>query len=127
MNVTELRGLLRERGLAVSGVKSLLVKRLNDYVTNDNPDPNRIIEFSQQDYSNIAPEAKRARAESQLDLSDNTLQPSYKTPPLAPSAVVNVHCLPRTRELQLLAAPIDPDTNLAVIGVDEAGRGPLAG
>ncbi|KAL3792937.1 hypothetical protein ACHAW5_006844 [Stephanodiscus triporus] len=126
MNVVELRGLLRERGLAVSGVKSLLVKRLNDYVTNDNLGPNRTIEFSQQDYSNIAQEAKRARAESQLDLSENTLQPSSKTPPLAPS-VDNVHCLPRTRELQLLAAPIVPDTNLAVIGVDEAGRGPLAG
>ena len=41
-----------------------------------------------------------------------------------------LHCLPRTRELQLLAAAQKMEcttTNLVVIGVDEAGRGPLAG
>ena len=124
MNVSELRGLLRERGLAVSGVKSLLVERLSKYVTNGNPDPDRIIDFSQLVYSNIVPKAKRAKAESQLNVLENTPQPSSKTPPLAPSDF-NDHCLPRTRELKILAAYID--TNLAVIGVDEAGRGPLAG
>ena len=36
-----------------------------------------------------------------------------------------LHCLPRTRELQLLK--IERTTNLVIIGVDEAGRGPLAG
>ena len=124
MNVSELRVLLRKRGLAVSGVKSLLVERLNKYVTSGNPDPDRVIEFSQLDYSIIVPKSKRAKAENKLKVSENTPQPSSKSPPLAPSGF-NDHCLPRTREIQLLAAHFD--SNLAVIGVDEAGRGPLAG
>jgi hypothetical protein len=115
MNVSELRGLLRERGLAVSGVKSLLVERLSKYVTYGNLDPDRIIEFSQLDCSNIMPKAKQAKAESQLNVLEK----------IPAQSDLNVHCLPRTRELQLLATHID--TNLAVIGVDEAGRGPLAG
>lgn len=41
-----------------------------------------------------------------------------------------LNCLPRTRELQLLAAARKMEctsTDVVVIGVDEAGRGPLAG
>ena len=48
------------------------------------------------------------------------------TKSLAPSSVVD--CLPRTRELQLQSDHEDSMANLlAIIGVDEAGRGPLAG
>lgn len=39
----------------------------------------------------------------------------------------STYCLPRARELQLKASHTDPKTSLAIIGVDEAGRGPLAG
>jgi len=40
---------------------------------------------------------------------------------------LSTYCLPRARELQLKASHADPKTSLAIIGVDEAGRGPLAG
>ncbi|KAL7465228.1 hypothetical protein ACHAXS_005559 [Conticribra weissflogii] len=39
----------------------------------------------------------------------------------------NIDCLPRTREFQLKKAHDNPSTALTIIGVDEAGRGPLAG
>jgi hypothetical protein len=75
---------------------------------------------SEQCRSNALPKAKRPKAKNGLRL-ENTPRPSSKPPPLAPS-LDNIYCLPRTREIQLLGDHIG-----AVIGVDEAGRGPLAG
>ena len=76
---------------------------------------------TEQCRSKALPKAKRPKAENELFCSENTPRPSSKTPPLALS-LDNSRCLPRTREIQLLGAKVD-----AVIGVDEAGRGPLAG
>ena len=81
---------------------------------------------SEQYNWNALPRAKRQKAKNQFILSENTPRPSSNTSPLVPS-FANVQCLPRTREIQLLDAQIDLETKLAVIGVDEAGRGPLAG
>ncbi|KAL7538699.1 hypothetical protein ACHAXR_008741 [Thalassiosira sp. AJA248-18] len=117
MKVAELRALLRQRGLAVSGVKSVLVERLTS--TSATKLPSTINNDDTQAVINPQPKVKRARKKSALESI-----PQSKTPSQAPSAV---DCLPRTRELQLQFAHKDSDTNLAVIGVDEAGRGPLAG
>jgi ribonuclease HII len=45
----------------------------------------------------------------------------------AVEAANSIHCLPRTREYQLLKSQHQTSASLTVIGVDEAGRGPLAG
>ena len=105
LKVSELRDLLREKGLVVSGVKSVLIERL---LTSDGCDP-------------TTPKAKRAKKKSVEALPASKLKTTSRT------AGEVVDCLPRTRELQLQSAHEDPNTNLAVIGVDEAGRGPLAG
>lgn len=99
MKVSDLRDLLRKRGLAVSGVKSVLIERLTS------------APVSIKDVSNPQPKAKRAKKETKVSIPQS----------------IAVDCLPRTRELQLQSAHKDPNTNLAIIGVDEAGRGPLAG
>lgn len=106
LKVPELRALLRRRGLAVSGVKATLVERL----TAAAPAATQHHEATTNgaEHRRPRPTAKRARKKG--------------APAQAPSAP---ECLPRTRELQLLAK--EPGTDLAVIGVDEAGRGPLAG
>ena len=99
MKVSELKEILKERGLAVSGIKSVLIERLKSSST-DAP----TIKAS----SSTQPKAKRARKKKSEEES------------ILPQAT-SVDCLPRTREMQLLKS------NLFVIGVDEAGRGPLAG
>ena len=108
MKVSELKDLLRDRGLGVSGVKSVLIERLTSSSTYE---PSSTAD----EQSMPQPKAKRARKKSGVEL----------TTPQAASVAVD--CLPRTRELQLQSKHKDTNTKLFVIGVDEAGRGPLAG
>lgn len=109
MKVSELKDLLRERGLGVSGVKSILIERLTSSSSTYEPSS------TTDEQSMPQPKAKRARKKSVVEL----------TTPQAASVAVD--CLPRTRELQLQSKHKDTNTKLFVIGVDEAGRGPLAG
>ena len=109
MKVSELKDLLRERGLGVSGVKSILIERLTSSSSTYEPSS------TADEQSMPQPKAKRARKKSVVELT--TTQ----------SASVAIDCLPRTRELQLQSKHKDTNTKLFVIGVDEAGRGPLAG
>ncbi|KAL7553327.1 hypothetical protein ACHAWF_016606 [Thalassiosira exigua] len=104
MKVSELRDLLRQRGLAVSGVKAILIERLAS--SND---------ASKDATTGAHPTAKRARKKRSLDIPI----------PNAIATTQTVDCLPRTRERQLQSR--DSGSKPAVIGVDEAGRGPLAG
>jgi len=104
MKVSELKYILKERGLAVSGIKSVLIERLKSSST-DAPTNNTVKGSS----SSTQPKAKRARKKKSED--ESTQQ------------AASVDCLPRTREMHLLKG----NSNLFVIGVDEAGRGPLAG
>lgn len=123
MKVAELRDLLRQRGLAVSGVKSVLIQRLLASATaQDTGERNSCSSNdSAQDVSTSKPRVKRARAKASTKAgSDAPSQASASTPN-------GVDCLPRTRELSLQSSHDDSETILAVIGVDEAGRGPLAG
>jgi len=108
LKVSELRDLLRQSGLAVSGVKSVLIERLA-LATESPPTTNN--DATIEDVGNLQPKAKRARKKS---VSETPSPPA-------------VDCLPRTLELALLSAHKDSNTNLVIIGVDEAGRGPLAG
>lgn len=68
---------------------------------------------------------------SQLDDDIHDVQPEVvKRIKEDQSDGTKLHCLPRTRELQLQAAAQKMEctsSNLVIIGVDEAGRGPLAG
>lgn len=125
MKVTELRDLLRERGLPTSGVKASLIERLLAACGGPSPataDDDKPAEEARR----AQPERKRACGQkSQLERIPQQSAGSLKTPPA--TAPVAVGCLPRTRELQLQSSHGDTKTNLAVIGVDEAGRGPLAG
>ena len=104
MKVSELKDILKERGLAVSGIKSVLIERLKSSTSTDAP-TNKTAKAS----SSTQPKAKRARKKK-------SEEESIKQTP-------SVDCLPRTRENLLL----QENSNLFVIGVDEAGRGPLAG
>jgi len=104
MKVSELKDLLKERGLAVSGIKSVLIERLKSSST-DAPTNNTVKGSS----SSTQPKTKRARKKKSEEVSIQQAS--------------SVDCLPRTREMQLLKS----NSNLFVIGVDEAGRGPLAG
>ncbi|KAL9185269.1 hypothetical protein ACHAXT_003046 [Thalassiosira profunda] len=116
MKVEELRDLLRKRGLAVSGVKSMLVERLAasyDESLNAEGAPNTS-HVTPAQKEGTQPKAKRARKKS-----------TPNTSPKAASSSSGVDCLPRTREVQLQSS--QDGGNLAIIGVDEAGRGPLAG
>ena len=106
MKVSELKDLLRKRGLGVSGVKSVLIERL----TSSKTEPSSTVD----EQSMPQPKAKRARKKIESEA-------------IPQAASVAVDCLPRTRELQLQSKHKDTNTNLFVIGVDEAGRGPLAG
>mmetsp|Transcript_27209 Transcript_27209/g.56682 ORF Transcript_27209/g.56682 Transcript_27209/m.56682 type:complete len:445 (-) Transcript_27209:52-1386(-) len=132
MKVAELRDVLRQRGLAVSGVKSILIERLilSSSSTADSPIIPTLDKEAEKDdgagaMSNLPPKAKRTRTRKKSSLESIPESTSNKKPPQAPSSVVDY--LPRTRERQLQYAHDDPSTNLVVIGVDEAGRGPLAG
>jgi len=124
LKVPELKDLLRDRGLAVSGVKSALIERLSSAdtdssTTSPSPTSNGA---TTKGASNLQPRPKRARKKSALETIPATR--SLKATPPAQSAV---GCLPRTREVHLQSTHEDSNDNLVVIGVDEAGRGPLAG
>ena len=96
-------------GLPVSGIKADLVDRLrkatkcDDLVGDEQPKPPRKRAASRGSEAKPPKKGKTAADDSNL-----------KKP---------VECLPRTREAQLKSK----DSDIAVIGVDEAGRGPLAG
>jgi len=105
MKVSELKDILKERGLAVSGIKSVLIERVKSSSTDAPTNTNKTAKAS----NSTQPKAKRARKKKSED--ESTQQ------------ATSVDCLPRTREMQLLKG----NSNLFVIGVDEAGRGPLAG
>jgi len=118
--VSELRDLLRERGLAVSGVKSVLIERLTAATATDAPASANTNVATKDDPVDLQPRAKRVRKKSSVE---SIPQPTVRTK--AQDVPPSVDCLPRTRELYLKSK--EPGANLAVIGVDEAGRGPLAG
>lgn len=117
MKVPELRQLLRERGLAISGTKSTLVERLSLSV--QVATENAVSEVI------VLPKSKRTKTEYQT--GEETTQSASSTVALTSQC----DCLPRTRELQLLSShkisTNNKASNLVIIGVDEAGRGPLAG
>ena len=131
MKVAELRDLLRQRGLAVSGVKSVLIQRLlAAQADTGEPSSSSSSNDSAQDMSISKPRVKRARAKKSSLESIQQLSASKKVGSGASSQTSTsngVYCLPRTRELSLQSSHDDSETTLAVIGVDEAGRGPLAG
>lgn len=106
MTVAELRDLLKKRGLPVSGIKSDLVDRLT-IISSDAPaavsnKPNKRIK------------ATKSKTDSKSSSS-------------AAAAKADSYYLPRTREHQLQSKQQSSSSSLIVIGVDEAGRGPLAG
>lgn len=109
LKVVELRDLCKQRGLAVSGVKSVLVERLTSSSGTN-------VHHDRVDICTGAPTTKRTKKKR----ASVTASPQ---PTVSTQAALD--CLPRTRELQLNSK--DPGGNLAIIGVDEAGRGPLAG
>jgi len=131
MKVSELKAILKERGLAVSGVKSVLIERLNSSSSSDDA-----LTAKAKPSSMSQPKAKRVRKKSTSSVEAKAKPSSIQQPkakrarnkkstpvkesiPQAPS----VYYLPRTREMQLLKSK----SKMFVIGVDEAGRGPLAG
>eukprot|EP00984_Skeletonema_dohrnii_P010338 scaffold4024_cov123-Skeletonema_dohrnii-CCMP3373.AAC.3 len=97
MKVVELRDMLKKRGLPVSGVKSDLIERLT--TSSDSPAA-----------SNKPKRITKSKTTSKASSISSSTTDSY--------------CLPRTREHQLQQ---QQSSSLLVIGVDEAGRGPLAG
>ncbi|KAL7440325.1 hypothetical protein ACHAXH_004561 [Discostella pseudostelligera] len=113
--VLELRALLRGRGLPISGTKSTLVERLTNNDELHTPSPtNDTKELAVSDV--IVQKSKRTKIECE---EEKSTQPASSA-----SAPSRCECLPRTRELQLTSKATN---RLVVIGVDEAGRGPLAG
>ena len=115
MKVTELKDALRQNGLSVSGNKMELIHRLTAAKLKDSTQTKSLSSANQQPnkrrktHRTVTPDADE-------DETTNTSQQILVAPE-------HVHCLSRTREIQLQSS----DDNLIVIGVDEAGRGPLAG
>ncbi|KAL7500660.1 hypothetical protein ACHAWT_009892 [Skeletonema menzelii] len=97
MKVVELKDMLKKRGLPVSGIKSDLIERLT----------------TSADCS-IAAAADKPKRVKEATAKSTTSSSKKKS-----SSTEESYCLPRTREHQL--------PSFTVIGVDEAGRGPLAG
>lgn len=124
MKVPQLRQLLREHGLATSGTKSILVERLSSELQTSALSTNELTENSVSD--TIVPKSKKSKIEYPTGGTTHSGAPPSR-----------IDCLPRTRELQLLSSHTNTTTtttttttkskNLVIIGVDEAGRGPLAG
>jgi ribonuclease HII len=104
MKVAELRELLKSRGV-VSGVKSQLVERLSSDSAKDTA-------TDDDDATERQQRRKRVKATTTSNKS-------------AAAAKTESYYLPRTREKQLQSK--QNNNTLQVIGVDEAGRGPLAG
>lgn len=117
MKVTELREILKSRGLAVSGVKSELVERLllKDTNANVNDEKEQVQEVD-DDASMKQQRRKRVKATTTSNKSTTKS-----------AAATDSYYLPRTREKQLQSKKNNKNNTLQVIGVDEAGRGPLAG
>lgn len=105
MKVVELRELLKQRRLPVSGVKADLIGRLLD---------SESVAAAGADGANDKP--KRSRAT--IKKSNSSKSNSSST-----TATADTYCLPRTVEHRLQSN----NSSLQIIGVDEAGRGPLAG
>lgn len=117
MKVLELCALLRERGLPISGTKSTLVERLTSNDELHTPSPTN--DTAKHAVINaILPKSKRTKVEYQEAEKATQSASSARAPS-------RCDCLPRTRELQLISKATN--NHLVVIGVDEAGRGPLAG
>jgi ribonuclease HII len=105
MKVVELRDMLKKRGLPVSGIKSDLIERLvSSSSSSDVPTATTAT-------SNNKPKKRVKAATTTTTTTSKSSSDSY--------------CLPRTREHQLKSK--QSSSSLTVIGVDEAGRGPLAG
>lgn len=117
MKVTELRELLKSRGMAVSGVKSELVERLllKDTNANVNDEKEQVQEV---DDDAIMKQQRRKRVKATTTSNKSTTKSA---------AATDSYYLPRTREKQLQSKKNNKNNTLQVIGVDEAGRGPLAG
>ena len=119
-----MRQLLREHGLVTSGTKSILVERLSSELQTSALSTNELTENSVSD--TIVPKRKKSKIEYPTGGTTHSGAPPSR-----------IDCLPRTRELQLLSSHTNTTTtttttttkskNLVIIGVDEAGRGPLAG
>jgi ribonuclease HII len=103
MTVVELKDMLKKRGLPVSGIKSDLIDRLTSSSSSN------VLDATTSAASN---KPKRVKASMTSSKSSSAAADSY--------------CLPRTREHQLQSKQ-PSSSSLIVIGVDEAGRGPLAG
>ncbi|KAL7451304.1 hypothetical protein ACHAWC_003130 [Mediolabrus comicus] len=115
MKVAELRELLKKRGMVVSGVKSQLVERL--LLKEDTNNVNNEKEEEAGDATIKQHRRKRVKATTS----------SIKSTAAAATAKTESYYLPRTREKQLQSKQNNNNKTLQVIGVDEAGRGPLAG
>ncbi|KAL3800004.1 hypothetical protein ACHAWO_004682 [Cyclotella atomus] len=115
MKVAELKELLKQNGLGLSGNKAELIHRLSS---------NAVIQSATAaaaagNDSKKRTVSRKVTPDTAADEADDDGSKKQKV------AVVStdVQCLPRTREMQLKTS----DMNLTVLGVDEAGRGPLAG
>ena len=125
MKIPELRLLLRKRGLAISGTKSILVERLKTDLQRAIT-VNVVKENSNARSTILVPKSKR----TQMERPTGEIIPA-QTAFNARVLLPHCDCLPRTRELELLSSHSSTTPkkakNLVIIGVDEAGRGPLAG
>lgn len=116
MKVTELKDLLRQNGLSPSGNKKVLIDRL---LSAEAASQKREDTSSHSDSKSIGTKRRKLNRKVTPESSDSTTDCENQVSVQSNGA----KCLPRTREMQLRSS----DKNLMVIGVDEAGRGPLAG
>jgi predicted helicase len=116
MKVNELKELLKQNGLGLSGNKAELIRRLSS---------NAVVESSAAAAATTAANDSKKRTVCRKVTPDTIANEADQGSKKQKVAVVftDVQCLPRTREMQLKTS----DMNLTVLGVDEAGRGPLAG
>jgi hypothetical protein len=147
MKVSQLRELLGQKGLNMSGNKGELINRLASNRQHEKKVPAVVLETEQESSGNQqrtdSETNKRARGnktrrvgtmvtpdidQSCTTFSANLNNPAQKLGVASSSSLAespaSLKCLPRTREMQLRSSK---DNDLIVIGVDEAGRGPLAG
>jgi hypothetical protein len=110
MKVAELKELLQQNGLGTSGNKADLIHRLTS-------------DAVMQSAAAVAGTKKRTISKKVTpdSIANGTDDGSKKQKVAIASS--DAKCLPRTRETQLKTS----NMNLTVLGVDEAGRGPLAG
>ena len=118
MKVTELKDLLKRKGLSLSGNKIDLIHRLTTADTEGNTTNTKV---KSRLKSTNNKRHKNDHIVTPNTQEDDKINSKKQHVAVAPS---DGTCLPRTREIQLHFAS---DKDLIVIGVDEAGRGPLAG